>query len=85
MARRTGCRAHCRECGVCFSSDGAFDAHRRGRPEDRYCVDVFDDSRFVVKTAEGQCVVRGDVWGAGVSVWTLARNVEHRAPWGQAA
>lgn len=82
--RKTRCKSHCRTCGGCFSSDSAFDAHRRGPMSARYCVDMADDPRFAVKSSDGGCCVRGDVWG-GVRVWTLARNMQHRSPWSEAA
>jgi hypothetical protein len=53
----SNCRSHCRTCHTHFSSDAAFDAHRRGPAEGRYCCDTVDDGRFAIKAQTGKCAI----------------------------
>lgn len=77
--RRVGCSSHCRACGLHFSSDGAFDAHRAGPMDERYCVDVHEERdragrlRFIERATDGFC---GVVHTEDVTVWTLRQNME---------
>lgn len=79
MSRRVGCSSHCRACGLHFSSDSAFDAHRAGPMDARYCVDVHEERdkagrlRFVARSSDGFCDV---VHVEDVTVWTLRKNME---------
>jgi hypothetical protein len=51
--QRKSCVAHCPSCGSCFSSDGAFFAHRTGPHGKRRCS--FGSKRLAVKTEDGSC------------------------------
>lgn len=72
---RTACTHHCcGECDGCFSSLGAFESHRRGKPGARYCdVDVTDDQDrplLVPKTERGTCNLSVPP-RVGVTVWAV--------------
>lgn len=68
------CSAHCTVCGSHFSSDSAFDAHRRGPVEERYCCDPIDDARFAAADESGSCDLTGRGPLVGVTVWTLSAH-----------
>jgi hypothetical protein len=46
----TLCSYHCRNCGRCFASLGAFDAHRKGPHDDRRC-----ENPLGLERREGRC------------------------------
>lgn len=88
---RTACVAHCAGCNSHFSGVAAFDAHRKGDPDERYCVDPMDDPRFALKTEAGTCDLRFGPTRLGVRVWQLASawdgpddltETVSRPPWG---
>jgi hypothetical protein len=60
MIRRTTCTAHCAACGRHFAGDTAFDMHRRGDPDRRYCVSPLDEPRLTVATEVAYCAINGE-------------------------
>jgi hypothetical protein len=68
------CRSHCRACHTHFSSDAAFDAHRRWPAEGRYCCDPLDDGRFAIKAQAGKCAIASGLVRDGVMIWTYGRT-----------
>lgn len=71
---RTRCQYHCAGCHAHFTSLSAFDAHRRGDANERYCVDPMDDKAFALKTEDGTCDMRG--YRTGVRLWWLRATAE---------
>jgi len=41
VMKLTGSRCQCRACGEYFNSTYAFDKHRFGKPEKRYCMSEY--------------------------------------------
>lgn len=74
--QRAHCRSHCRACGTHFSSDGAFDLHRTGPWGDRRCIEAGHDPRFAAKAENGICAAASVTAEEGVTVWTLACNLD---------
>jgi hypothetical protein len=78
-ARRSRCKTHCPTCHAHFSSNAAFDAHRKGPIGARYCAEPADlTSRagvpvFGVKDLAGVCEIAGGGVHVGI-VWALARS-----------
>lgn len=71
---RTGCTYHCPACRSHFTSLDAFDAHRRGKPDARYCdVDAADDQGrplLVVKSENGSCGLSVPPVGSGAVIYS---------------
>jgi hypothetical protein len=87
-APRHSCRFHCAACGRHFLSLRAFDRHRSGSYDARFCLDPGEHpERFRVLTDEGVCKLgpgvlqEQRVWGLeGVDASRLAALKERRTP-----
>lgn len=87
--RKVYCRSHCAKCGLHFSSDKAFDAHRVGPMDERRCEHPWDlttaDGRpkLVPLSEDGTCKVYEHREGFGiahpVTVWTTGDLERRRA------
>lgn len=76
--RQARCVFHCSGCASHFSSLAAFDAHRAGSHRvGRHCLDPGREPRLVARTEVGVCTMHG-VAEVGVTVSTLAPNLEER-------
>jgi hypothetical protein len=79
-APRGTCRSHCAACDRHFAGDHAFDLHRRGKPDRRYCVDPVNEPRLVIASDDAYCRIsgahnnRGPITLDPVIVYALARN-----------
>jgi hypothetical protein len=86
MERTVHCTTHCRSCGAHFSSTAAFDAHRKGPIDARYCehpndvVTLAGEARLGIKSAAGVCdVASPSSPQVGVTVWALAASLDGSA------
>ena len=80
MSDTTYCQYHCRSCGSHFTSERAFDAHRRGSHEanTRHCIDPATiTGRNRVVEVVGTCRISDgrEHPHSPVSVWVLATSV----------
>lgn len=82
------CRSHCK-CGLHFSTDRAFDAHRVGPAAERECLDPIDATDkhgrdiFIALDEQGECSIGSAHVHTGVTVWGLRKDVEKaRKRWG---
>ena len=72
--RVRACHYHCRACECCFSSLAAFDRHRRGPLDERYCGDPNALPALVYEDAPAQCEISFTHDGEDVLVWQLATS-----------
>ena len=72
--RVRACTYHCRACERCFSGLEAFDHHRRGPLDERYCGDPNTLPRLIYIASPARCVISFTHDGEDVLVWQLAKN-----------
>ena len=68
------CHYHCRACECCFSSLAAFDRHRRGPLDDRYCGDPNELPALVYEDSPARCEISFTHDGEDVNLWQLAKT-----------
>lgn len=86
---RTSCTHHCPACSSHFTSQAAFDAHRRGKPGARYCdtdaVNEDGEALLVIKSENGSCDLQRPPCVSGCVIWSTPNWWKAAQSFGRAA